>query len=94
MELHDAINNVQGMANFYKAFKKIEEVLLVAAGLEQNIKELELKRSLIQNDIPELEKKKDDLKSLVASLSGELKEKEARLEGLNTHLASLKKRFS
>jgi septal ring factor EnvC (AmiA/AmiB activator) len=94
MTLQEAINQVQTMANFFKAFKKIEEVVNVAAGLEQNIKELELKRSQIQSNIPELEKKRDELTPLVASLEKELKEKESTLAAVNAQLASLKARVS
>jgi chromosome segregation ATPase len=50
--LNEAINSARQMANFFKAFKKIEEVVSMAAMLEQNIKELESRKEKL---IPEIE---------------------------------------
>lgn len=57
--LNEAINSARQMANFFKAFKKIEEVVGVAVMLEQNIKELELRKGKLIPEIESLIEKKE-----------------------------------
>jgi len=59
LTLIEAINSARQMANFFKAFKKIEEVVNVAAMLEQNIKELESRREKLIPEIESLIEKKE-----------------------------------
>jgi len=92
MTLQEALNSVKQMKTYNPAmaFATIEEILDVAAGLEKNIEELELKKSLLQSEIAELENKKDELTPLVEELREKLRQKGSILSAVENQFSALK----
>lgn len=83
--LTEAINSARQMANFFKAFKKIEEVVGVAVMLEQNIKELESRKEKL---IPEIESLIEKKELAEKSFTKVLEEMKVKFEDTKIELGS------
>lgn len=71
MDFNEAIHIARGLKNHFKAFEKLEELLLVAANLDAAIVEK-------QKRVGELVKQEDAYKGAVASLDKDFEERKAR----------------
>lgn len=92
--LTEAINSARQMANFFKAFKKIEEVISVASLLEQGIRELESRKERLSSEISDLSMEKEEtMKGFSESITQAKKTYSDECEELTSELRELKKAF-
>jgi len=94
MELSQALNEARKMANFFKAFEKLDEVAHAVVEGQQLIGEITSRKTAIESEYSALKAEKVSLEEAVRSLKAEHKELQPKVEFLEQKLDELKRKLS
>jgi len=94
MEIQQALNEIKKMANFFKAFEKLDETVRSVVECQQLIREITSRKTVLESECAALRGEKASLEQAVQALKGERDALVPKVEWLQKELIELKRKLS